>query len=120
MLASWFVPTMSDAARTAYFIDWTDELEGFTPGMIRKAFAAHRDAEPGVRPNAGHIKAILRDRWGRHVVAKARETEALAAIPAPGQHRETAEERRISADRARAIMAEVMATLKAANGEDAA
>ena len=76
MLASWFVPTMSAAAQVAYLQDWIDTLEGFTPGLIRKAFSAHRDARPDARPNPSHIKAILADRWGRHVVSQAK-TEGL-------------------------------------------
>ena len=73
MLASWFTPAMSDAAHAAYLMDWTDTLEGFTPGQVRKAFSIYRDDSPDKRPNASHIKAILAVRWGRHVVAQLRE-----------------------------------------------
>lgn len=79
MLASWFVPTMSAAAQVAYLQDWIDTLEGYTPGMIRKAFSAHRDARPDTRPNASHIKAILADRWGRHVVSQAKAEGLIEA-----------------------------------------
>ena len=72
MLASWFMPVMSEAAQTAYLLDWIDVLEGFRPDQVRKAFSIYRDDSPDKRPNASHIKAILADRWGRHVVSQAK------------------------------------------------
>lgn len=111
---------MNVASRAAYMSVWVDALEGFTPALIAKAFAAHMDAEPSVKPNPGHIKAILKDRWGRHVAAKAK-AEAQQAIPAPGQHHETREERRLSAARAMAILAEAGGGLRSAmNAQEAA
>ena len=86
MLASWFMPVMSEAAQTAYLLDWIDVLEGFRPDQVRKAFSIYRDDSPDKRPNASHIKAILADRWGRHVVSQA-QAKGLLEAPSP-EHRE--------------------------------
>ena len=104
MLASWFTPSMSEAAQAAYLMDWTDEMEGFKAEQVRKAFQIYRYDQPDRRPNPGHIRRILNDRWGKHVMAQIRAKQAESQ-PEP---RET-----VSPDR----VAEIMAQFRAPKAE---
>ena len=104
MLASWFTPSMSEAAQAAYLMDWTDEMEGFKAEQVRKAFQIYRYDQPDRRPNPGHIRRILNDRWGKHVMAQVRAKQAERQ-PEP---RET-----VSPDR----VAEIMAQFRAPKAE---
>lgn len=66
-----------------------------------------------VKPRRDMLAALERARADAD-----RKAAEASALPAPGQHHETAEERRVSAEAARAIMAEVRASLQTAQQQE--
>lgn len=109
---------LPDALRASILADWCDELEDWKPEQVQAALRQWRRDHPDKRPNPGHISNWLKAERGRAFVARAKaEAETRAAIPAPGRHHETAEERRVSAERARAIIAEVGSSLRVEDAE---
>ena len=103
------------ALQAAMMADWADELEDWTVEQVRWGLREYRRENPTRRPNPALISKLLKEQRGREMVAQqAVNAEAQqAALPAPGQHHETREERRVSAEAARAILAEVRASLTA-------
>lgn len=108
MLTSWFQPTLSEAAATAAMVDWMDELQGFSPKLIRQAFVnyrsedavgARREGRAPRRPNPAQIRLICAELWGKRVIEKAK-VEGLLAAPEPRPEP-------VSKERAAQIMAEV-------------
>lgn len=94
----------ASALHAAMMADWADELEDWTVEQVRWGLREYRRENPTRRPNPALIAKLLKDRRGRELVA--RQDAAAKALPSPGQHHETPEERRMSAEKARAILAE--------------
>ena len=69
---------MPDRMKAMILADWCDELEGWELPSIRAALRKHRAEQPNKKPNPGHILALLKDGWGRHM---AEQTRAALAAP---------------------------------------
>ncbi|MDO5643637.1 MAG: hypothetical protein Q4G26_14785 [Paracoccus sp. (in: a-proteobacteria)] len=77
VMSSYWREDMPDAKAAAIIADWCDELEDWPVDAIRAAMRKHRRNEPNRKPNPGHILAILKDSYGRHVQHETRKAIAM-------------------------------------------
>lgn len=116
-MSSYWRENVDDRYRATALSDWCVELQDWPAESIGNALSQYRRDNPSKKPNPGHILAILKDAWGRHM---AKETRKVLAA-SDRQHRSPGKAS-VPLERRREILAEhgLLKVKETAHGEDQA